>query len=49
MLRYWRVRILPTKPAQLLLRTGQKWHQDDCGNMAAALSFHALFPYFQSY
>jgi membrane protein len=46
MLRYLRVRILPTKPAQLLLKAGQKWHQDDCGNMAAALSFHALFSLF---
>jgi membrane protein len=46
MLRYFRSRILPTKPVQLFVQTGLKWHRDDCGNLAAALAFHALFSLF---
>jgi membrane protein len=31
---------------QLLVQTGLKWYRDDCGAMAAAVSFHALFSLF---
>jgi membrane protein len=43
MIQYFRARILPTKPVQLVIQTGLKWHQDDCSSMAAALSYYALF------
>ncbi len=46
MIQYFRDRILPTKPVQLLIQTGLKWHQDDCSSMAAALSYYALFSLF---
>lgn len=46
MIQYFRSRILPTRPAQLLIQTGLKWQQDDCSNMAAALSYYALFSLF---
>jgi membrane protein len=46
MIQYFRDRILPTKPVQLLVQTGLKWHQDDCSSMAAALSYYALFSLF---
>ncbi|WP_019501451.1 YihY/virulence factor BrkB family protein [Pseudanabaena sp. PCC 6802] len=46
MFQYFRDRILPTKPVQLLIQTGLKWHQDDCSSMAAALSYYALFSLF---
>jgi membrane protein len=46
MIRYIRVTILPSKPAQLLIQTGLKWQQDDCSGMAAALSYYALFSLF---
>lgn len=38
--------ILPSKPAQLLIKTGIKWDQDNCPGMAAALSYFALFSLF---
>ena len=46
MIRFIRDRILPSKPSQLLVKTGQKWNQDNCSGMAAALSYHALFSMF---
>jgi membrane protein len=46
MIRYLRATILPSKPAQLLIKTGLKWQQDDCSGMAAALSYYALFSLF---
>lgn len=44
--RYRRSVIFPSKPAQLLIQTWQKWQRDDGPNMAAALAFHALFSLF---
>jgi len=46
MFRYIRTTILPSKPAQLLIKTGLKWEQDNCPGMAAALSYYALFSLF---
>ncbi|RUR84207.1 YihY/virulence factor BrkB family protein [Chlorogloeopsis fritschii PCC 9212] len=46
MIQYIRANILPSKPAQLLIKTGQKWEKDNCSNMAAALSYYALFSLF---
>lgn len=46
MLQYIRSTILPSKPAQLLIRTGLKWDQDNCPGMAASLSYFALFSLF---
>ncbi|HEY9618443.1 MAG TPA: YihY/virulence factor BrkB family protein [Microcoleaceae cyanobacterium] len=46
MLDYIRSTILPSKPAQLLIKTGLKWTQDNCPGMAAALSYYALFSLF---
>lgn len=43
---YIRSTILPSKPAQLLLKTGLKWDQDNCPGMAASLSYFALFSLF---
>ncbi len=45
-IQYVRSHILPTKPAQLLIKTGLKWQQDSCPSMAAALSYYALFSLF---
>jgi membrane protein len=38
--------ILPSKPAQLLVKTGLKWDRDNCPGMAASLSYFALFSLF---
>jgi len=46
MFHYFRTRLLPSKPAQLLVQTGLKWTQDDCPGMAASLSYFALFSLF---
>ena len=46
MMQYIRSNILPSKPAQLLIKTGIKWDQDNCPGMAASLSYFALFSLF---
>jgi membrane protein len=46
MLQYIRSTILPSKPAQLLIKTALKWDQDNCPGMAASLSYFALFSLF---
>ncbi len=46
MLDYFRTTILPSRPAQLLIKSGLKWDQDNCPGMAAALSYYALFSLF---
>ncbi|WP_414544291.1 YihY/virulence factor BrkB family protein [Nostoc sp. CCY0012] len=46
MIQFIRCNILPSKATQLLIQTGQKWNQDNCSGMAAALSYHALFSLF---
>lgn len=46
LLPYIRSTILPSKPAQLIIKTGMKWDQDNCPGMAAALSYYALFSLF---
>lgn len=43
---YIRSTILPSKPVQLLVRTGMKWDQDNGPGMAAALAYFALFSLF---
>jgi membrane protein len=43
---YLQARVLPSKPAQLLIQTGMKWNQDNCPNMAASLSYFTLFSLF---
>jgi membrane protein len=43
---YIRHTLLPSKPVQLLIKTGAKWDQDNCPGMAAALSYYALFSLF---
>ncbi len=40
------MRILPSRPIQLVIRTGLKWDRDNCPGMAAALSYYALFSLF---
>ncbi len=46
MIRYIRSTILPSKQAQLLIKTGLKWDQDNCPGMAASLSYFSLFSLF---
>lgn len=46
MIRFIRSTILPSKPAQLLIQTGLKWDRDNCSDMAAAISYYALFSLF---
>lgn len=46
MLHYIRSSILPSRPIQLLIRTGLKWNEDNCPGMAASLSYFALFSLF---
>ncbi|MGF1567578.1 MAG: YihY/virulence factor BrkB family protein [Nodosilinea sp.] len=46
MIDYIRSQLWPSKPVQLLYRTGMKWQQDDCPGMSAALSYYALFSLF---
>ncbi|MBF2075296.1 MAG: YihY/virulence factor BrkB family protein [Synechococcales cyanobacterium C42_A2020_086] len=46
LLPYVRSTLLPSKPVQLLFKTGMKWGQDGCPQMAAALSYFALFSLF---
>jgi len=46
MLQYIRSTILPSRPAQLLIKSGIKWDQDNCPGMAAALSYYSLFSLF---
>ncbi|MBL1177016.1 YihY/virulence factor BrkB family protein [Pantanalinema sp. GBBB05] len=46
MLQYIQSAILPSKPAQLLIKTGLKWDQDNCPGMAASLAYYALFSLF---
>ncbi len=46
MIQYIRSTILPSKPAQLLIKSGLKWDQDNCPGTAASLSYYALFSLF---
>jgi membrane protein len=46
MIHYIRSTILPSKPAQLLIQSGSKWGSDHCSEIAAALSYYALFSLF---
>lgn len=45
-IRHIRSTILPSRPAQLLIKTGLKWDQDNCPGMAASLAYFALFSLF---
>jgi len=46
MIQFVRDRLLPSKPAQLVIQTGLKWQRDRCAAWGAALSYHALFSLF---
>lgn len=46
LLPYIQTTVLPSKPVQLLVKTGLKWDQDNCPGMAASLSYYALFSLF---
>ena len=46
MIQFFRDRIFPSKPAQLLWQTGLKWQQDQCSVLGAALAYYALFSLF---
>lgn len=46
MIQFLRDRLLPSKPAQLLVQTGLKWQRDKCAAWGAALSYYALFSLF---
>ena len=46
MIQFVRDRLLPSKPAQLLIQTGLKWQRDRCAAWGAALSYYALFSLF---
>ncbi len=41
-----KTRIIQSKPLQLIIQTLHKWHQDECLEMGAALSYYALFSLF---
>ncbi|NMF81836.1 YihY/virulence factor BrkB family protein [Nodosilinea sp. P-1105] len=46
MIDYVRHTLLPSKPAQLMIKTVMKWLQDNCLEMGAALSYYAIFSLF---
>jgi membrane protein len=46
LLPYIQTTLLPSKPVQLLIKTGLKWNRDNCSGMAASLSYYALFSLF---
>ncbi len=46
MIEFIQTRILPSKTAQLFIRTFLKWHSDNCAEMGAALAYYALFSLF---
>lgn len=39
-------KVLPSRPVQLIVRTGMEWQRDQCLEMGAALSYYALFSLF---
>lgn len=43
---FFQTRLLPSRGFQLLVKTFQKWQQDDCLKMGAALSYYFLFSLF---
>jgi len=45
-IKFAQAHILPSRPAQLLIRTIQEWQRDECLEMGAALSYYALFSMF---
>lgn len=46
MLSFVRNQVLPSRGAQLIIKTGLKWQKDKCLEMGAALSYYALFSLF---
>ncbi|MEB3214514.1 MAG: YihY/virulence factor BrkB family protein, partial [Leptolyngbyaceae bacterium] len=46
MISFIKNRILPSRFVQLFIRTGQKWAEDQCLEMGAAISYYALFSLF---
>jgi membrane protein len=41
-----RDKVIPSRPVQLVIRTGVEWQRDQCLEMGAALSYYALFSIF---
>lgn len=46
MIPFIRDKVLPSRPVQLVIRTGMEWQRDQCLEMGAALSYYALFSIF---
>jgi membrane protein len=46
MINFFKTKILPCRPTQLLIQTFLKWQKDQCLEMGAALSYYALFSLF---
>lgn len=46
MIEFIQNRVLPSRFAQLFIRTSLKWQQDNCAEMGAALAYYALFSLF---
>lgn len=46
MIQFIRTKIIPSKIAQLLIRTLIKWQEDECLEMGAALAYYAIFSLF---
>jgi membrane protein len=46
MINFFKTKILPGRPTQLLIKTFLKWQKDQCLEMGAALSYYALFSLF---
>lgn len=46
MMPFLRNQLLPSRPAQLVIKTFTKWQKDQCLEMGAALSYYALFSLF---
>lgn len=46
MIPFIKEKILPSRPVQLVIRTGMEWQRDQCLEMGAALSYYALFSIF---
>ncbi|GBF81502.1 YihY/virulence factor BrkB family protein [Aphanothece sacrum] len=46
MIKFIKTKIIPSKIAQLLIRTLIKWQEDECLEMGAALAYYAIFSLF---
>ncbi|MBD1910256.1 MULTISPECIES: YihY/virulence factor BrkB family protein [unclassified Leptolyngbya] len=46
MIEFVKFQVLPSRPAQLIIRTIHEWQRDECLEMGAALAYYALFSMF---